>query len=174
MVLTRGFSGVDTWGEIVIPCNILLSARLFPGRPAGVEIVKLTGLASSPYIIVHEIACSSHLSSLDAVVLAGEARITWERRLVLSRSVLEEARFMPGDSVELKISRQRDEPWIEIHKATGRPLDDRAIIGTPPCRTYTRFHQAWNCSPIAVRLFSETKPWLKTSSSALDQVVTNL
>jgi len=114
MVLARGFSGVDEGGKIAVPCNILFAARIIPGCRIEVEVVRFKGSARRPYVLVHEAGTSARLSTLEAVVLAGEGRLGEDGRVVLSGRLLGAARFVPGDSVELKLRGPQEEPGIVI------------------------------------------------------------
>ena len=151
MVLTRGFSEVDGEGKIAIAVDTLLAARIMPGCPVAVKVVKPEGLGRRPYIVVHETGSSSHLSTLEAVALAGEGRTSEEGRLVLSRWVVDEARFVPGDSVELKIRGPQEEPWIVIR--------NRGLRRAPTLRT-----SEMNASVSARRHHSSAMPplaWMR-------------
>ena len=127
MVLARGFSGVDEGGKVSIPCSILFAARIVPGCRVAVEVVRFKGSARRPFVVVHEMGTTVHLSAFEAVALAGEGRICEDGRVVLSGRLLEAARFVPGDSVELKVRGPQEEPWIVIR--------NRGLRRAPTLRT---------------------------------------
>ena len=115
MPLLRGFSKVDEEGKIVIPSNIREKAGISVGSLVGIKVIRIKGSSRWPHIIVHVPGVDLRLSMLQVVTAEERSQIDDEARLILTDSILGEAKLEPNYRVEIKLVGSKGSPWAVIY-----------------------------------------------------------
>lgn len=115
MPLLRGFSKVDEGGKMLIPSNIREKAGISTGSLVEIKVVRIKGSSRWPHIIIHARGVYPRLSMFQVVIREEKGRVDDKARLILTNSMLEEAKLETNSRVEIKLAGPHRNCWVVIY-----------------------------------------------------------
>ena len=115
MALIRGYSRVEEDGKIAVPEHIRRWTQLTPGCLIDFRVMRVRDTSRRPYLTFIRPGSSPFISPMEVTMMEGNTMVSEEGKIILDKTILEEARLEPGHLVELKVAGSHQDYWLTVH-----------------------------------------------------------